>query len=242
MLTSNRVQLRRQLDGDDIDLEAAIEARADVAAGLPMAQRLYRSTRLLQRSLTITLLVDVSGSTDSWVAEHRRIIDDEREALLLVCLTLQSLHEPYCVLAFSGQGAQGVKVRALKRFDAPYASEIALRIAALEPEHYTHAGAALRHAAAGLMRQPARHRLLILLSDGKPNDIDEYDRRYDIEDMRQAVVEARLQGITPFCLTIDRQAATYLARSFGAHHYTLVQQPDRLPDALLGWLRRLVRH
>lgn len=102
MLTSHRVQLRRQLDGDDIDLEAAIEARADVAAGLPMAQRLYRSTRLLQRSLAITLLVDVSGSTDSWVAEQRRIIAVEREALLLVCLTLQSLREPYCVLAFFG--------------------------------------------------------------------------------------------------------------------------------------------
>ncbi len=241
MLTSDRVQLRRQLDGDDIDLEAAIEARADFAAGLPMAQALYRTSRPLRRSLAITLLVDVSGSTDSWVADERRVIDVEREALLLVCLALDSLREPYCVQAFSGQGVQGVTVRALKRFDESYGSEVALRIAALEPEHYTRAGAALRHSSAGLMRQPARHRLLIMLSDGKPNDIDEYDGRYGIEDMRQAVVEARLQGVSPFCLTVDRQAAGYLARVFGKHHYTLVQQPDRLPDALLGWLRHLIR-
>lgn len=241
MLTADRVQLRRQLDGDDIDLEAAIEARADFAAGLPMAQALYRTTRPLRRSLAITLLVDVSGSTDSWVADQRRVIDVEREALLLVCLALESLREPYSVLAFSGQGARGVTMRELKRFDEAYASEVALRIAALEPEHYTRAGAALRHATAALMRQPVRHRLLILLSDGKPNDVDDYGGRYGVEDMRQAVVEARLQGISSFCVTVDRQAAEYLSHIFGPQQYALVQQPERLPDALLGWMRRLIR-
>jgi nitric oxide reductase NorD protein len=241
-LKAERADLRRQLDGDDIDLEALVEARADYAAGRPLAQAVYRATRPARRSLAITLLVDISGSTDSWVSARRRVIDVEREALLLVCMALESLREAYAVLGFSGQGMRGVTVRELKRFDEPYAEPVALRIAALEPEHYTRTGAALRHAAAGLMRQPARHRLLLLLSDGKPNDDDHYEGRYGVEDLRQAVVEARLQGISPFCLTIDRAASAYLARVFGAHHYALLREPDRLPGALLAWMRRLVLH
>jgi len=242
LLKAERVTLRRQLDGDDIDLEALVEARADFTAGLPLSQAVYRATRPARRSLAITLLVDISGSTDSWVSAGRRVIDVEREALLLVCLALEGLREAYCVLGFSGQGARGVTVRELKRFDEPYSEAVALRIAALEPEHYTRAGAALRHAAAGLMQQPVRHRLLLLLSDGKPNDDDDYEGRYGVEDLRQAVIEARLQGISPFCLTIDRSASSYLARIFGAHHYALLREPERLAAALLAWLRRLVLH
>lgn len=242
MLKADRVGLRRQLDGDDIDLEAIVEARADYAAGLPMAQAVYRATRPARRSLAITLVVDISGSTDSWVTAGKRVIDVEREALLLVCLALDGLREPYSVLGFSGQGAHGVVVRELKQFNETYTDTVALRIAGLEPEHYTRAGAALRHASAALMRQPARHRLLLLLSDGKPNDDDIYEGRYGVEDLRQSVVEARLQGISPFCLTIDRSAASYLSRVFGAHHYVLLREPERLPGALLMWLRRLVLH
>ena len=90
------------------------------------------------------------------------------------------------------------------------------------------------------MKQTAKHRLLLLLSDGKPNDLDEYDGRYGAEDLRQAVIEARLQGIFPFCLTIDRQAASYLPQVFGANHYALLPKPELLPSVLLEWIRRLL--
>jgi nitric oxide reductase NorD protein len=100
-------------------------------------------------------------------------------------------------------------------------------------------GAALRHVTAMLMREPARHRLLLLLSDGKPNDVDHYEGRYGVEDMRQAVLEARLQGIAPFCLTVDRSAAAYLPGVFGATQYSLLPRPELLPTALLDWIRRL---
>jgi nitric oxide reductase NorD protein len=90
-----------------------------------------------------------------------------------------------------------------------------------------------------LMREPARHRLLLLLSDGKPNDVDRYEGRYGVEDMRQAVLEARLQGISPFCLTVDRAAASYLGAVFGAAQYALLPRPELLPTALLDWIRRL---
>jgi nitric oxide reductase NorD protein len=160
--------------------------------------------------------------------------------LLMVCVALDGLGEPFSVFGFSGEGPKGVVVRAVKRFDESYNNDIALRIAGLEPENYTRTGAALRHATVELMTQGAEHKLLILLSDGRPNDVDQYDGRYGVEDLRQAVTEARLQGILPFCLTIDRQAAHYLPAVFGEHSYALLQRAELLPGVLLGWLRKLV--
>ena len=240
MLRGQRTPLRRQLDGDDLDLEACIDAQADLHAGLAPAQALYRSQKRTKRDMAILLLIDVSGSTDGWVSSGRRIIDVEREALLLVCIALGALGEPYAAQAFSGHGPQAVSVRTLKRFDEPYGNQVAMRIAALEPEHYTRAGAAIRHASATLMRESASQRLLLLLSDGKPNDVDLYEGRYGVEDMRRAVVEAKLQGIAPFCLTVDRHAAGYLPGVFGANQYALLAKPSMLPTVLLDWMQRLV--
>lgn len=240
MLQARRVTRRRQLDGDEIDLAAYIESYADFRAGGSLSQALYQSRRTAERDLAITLLVDVSGSTDGWVSAQRRVIDVEREALLLVCIALDGLGEPYAVQAFSGEGPDAVIVRELKAFDEPFSNEVALRISALEPEHYTRAGAAIRHASSGLLRQAASHRLLLLLSDGKPNDKDEYEGRYGVEDMRQAVIEASLQGLSVFCLTIDRQASSYMPRVFGAGRYALLPRPELLPVVLVDWLKRLV--
>lgn len=240
MLRAQRTRLCRQLDGDDVDLQAWIDSRALLRASGKLDQRLYQSERRGRRSLAVTLLVDTSGSTDGWLTDQRRVIDVEREALLLVCVALDGLDEPFSVLGFSGEGPHGVVVRTIKRFEERYGSQVALRIAGLEPERFTRVGAALRHATAALMTQAAEHRLLIVLSDGRPNDVDRYDGRYGIEDLRQAVTEARLQGIAPFCLTIDRQAANYLPAVFGAQGYALLPRAELLPRALLQWLQRLV--
>ncbi len=192
--------------------------------------------------MAVFLLVDVSGSTDGWISANKRIVDVEREALLLVSIALQGMAEPHAVAAFSGEGPHGVVVRIIKSFDEAFSASVARRIASLEPEHYTRAGAALRHATAVLMGQPARHRLLLLLSDGKPNDVDDYEGRYGVEDMRQAVTEARLQGINAFCLTVDRQAANYLPDIFGPRQYALLPKPELLPAVLLDWMRRLMQN
>lgn len=240
MLHAQRTRLRKQLDGDEIDLETYIDRHADFRAGLPMAQALYQTHRRSRRDMAIMLLIDASGSTDAWISANRRVVDVEREALLLVCIALEGMGEPYSVQAFSGQGPHAVTVRTIKRFDERYNNDIAQRIAALEPEQYTRAGAAIRHASTMLMREPAAHRLLLLLSDGKPNDVDRYEGRYGVEDTRQAVTEARLQGIFPFCLTVDRHAASYLPAVFGARQYALLPKPELLPIVLLDWMKRLV--
>jgi nitric oxide reductase NorD protein len=240
MLHAQRTRLRKQLDGDELDLEMYIDSQADFRAGLPMAQALYQTQRRSRRNMAIMLLIDISGSTDAWISANRRVIDVEREALLLVCIALEGMGEPYSVQAFSGQGAHAVTVRTIKQFDERYTNDIARRIAALQPEQYTRAGAAIRHASTTLMRELASHRLLLLLSDGKPNDVDRYESQYGVEDTRQAVTEAKLQGIFPFCLTVDRQAADYLPGVFGARQYALLQKPELLPIVLLDWMKRLV--
>ena len=240
MLRAQRMHLRKQKDGDDIDLDAFIESRADFLAGRPLSQQVYKTVRPARRDTAIALLVDISGSTDSWIAGGRRVIDVEREALLLVCLALDSMGEAYSVQAFSGEGPNCVTLKTLKSFDETYSASTALRIAGLEPERYTRAGAAIRHSTATLMQRPARHRLLLLLSDGKPNDADEYEGRYGVEDMRQAVNEAKLQGVSPFCLTVDRQGAAYLPQVFGRGHYAVLMRAEALPGVLLEWIRRLI--
>lgn len=240
MLRPERTRLRKQMDGDGIDLAAYVDAMADKHAGQPVKQMLYESHRSGRRDMAIVLLIDISGSTDSWLSSTQRVIDVEREALLLVCTALERLQEPYSIQAFSGEGQQGVTVSAIKDFNEPYDMQIAQRIAALEPENYTRAGAAIRHATMLLMKAPAQHRLLLLLSDGKPNDADDYEGRYGIEDMRQSVMEAKQQGIFPFCLTIDRQAAHYLPAVFGLRQYALLPKAEVLPTVLLDWMRRLL--
>ncbi len=242
MLRARRLLHRRQFDGDDIDLDAYIDSYADFRAGNAMADALYQLRRNRDRCIAISLLIDISGSTDGWVSRNHRVIDVEREALLLVCIALESMGEPFSVLAFSGEGPHGVSIRPIKGFKEHYSHETALKISALEPEQYTRTGAALRHATAELMQVQATHRLLVLLSDGKPNDIDHYEGRYGVEDMRMAVIEAKLQGISPFCLTIDRHAADYLPGIFGNQQYALLPNPEQLPSVMLSWMKRLIAH
>jgi nitric oxide reductase NorD protein len=240
MLSAQRVTRRKQLDGDDIDLAAYIDSYADFRAGGSLSDGLYQTRRSAERNLAITLLIDISGSTDSWVSTDRRIIDVEREALLLVSVALEGLGEPWSIQAFSGEGPDAVIVRQIKSFEEDYSNDVALHISSLEPEHYTRAGTAIRHASRDLLQQPANHRLLLVLSDGKPNDKDLYEGQYGVEDMRQAVIEATTQGISTFCLTIDRQAPAYLPSIFGVQHYALLPRPELLPTVLLDWMKRLV--
>ena len=240
-LRPRRVRLSRQPDGPDIDLGALVTAYADQRAGGAADDRLYESIRPARRDLAVSLLVDVSGSTDSWVTGERRIVDVEKEALLLVCEALDALGDRYNVLAFSGEGPEAVAVSTVKGFSEPNGTPVRRRIAALEPYRYTRLGAALRHATALLCREAASHRLLLVLSDGKPNDVDLYEGRYGIEDSRQALVEARLQAVQSFCITVDRHAPAYLPRIFGPGAYSVLSRAERLPQVLVEVVRRLLR-
>jgi nitric oxide reductase NorD protein len=239
-LRPRRRRVGRQDDGPDLDLSAYVEAFADWRAGHPGDDRFYAAARPARRDLALALLVDVSASTDSWVSGGQRIIDVEKESLIVLLEALDALGDRHAAVAFSGEGAGGVRVLTVKAFAEPVGAAVRRRVAALEPDGYTRTGAALRHASALLARQPARHRLLLVLTDGKPNDVDHYPGRYGIQDTRQAVAEARLQGLVPFCLTVDREAPAYMPSIFGRRGYALLRRQELLPAVLVEVVRRLL--
>jgi nitric oxide reductase NorD protein len=201
--------------------------------------RLYLTDRPRRRDVSVAFLLDASGSTDAWVSGGRRVLDIEKEATLVFCEALDALGDRYAIYAFAGRGARDVRAQRVKGFPEGYGEPVRRRIAGLHGEAFTRLGAPIRHLTARLARQRARLRLLFLLSDGKPNDEDDYAGAYGIEDTRQAVAEARLQGIRLFCLTIDRQGSLYLARMFGPHGYTTLWEVTQLPQRLPEIYRRL---
>jgi nitric oxide reductase NorD protein len=239
-LRARRTRLTAQRDGEDLDVSACVRAFVDRAAGAAGDDRLYVAVRPARRPIAILLLVDVSGSTDLPIAGTQRIIDVERTAVLLAGEALEAMGDAYAMLAFSGRGAQDVRIATIKDFSDRHGDAVRRRVSALEPRGNTRLGAAIRHASAMLSRQNAGHRLLLLLSDGQPNDADRYQGEYGIEDSRQAVHEARAKGVFPFCLTVDREGAEYLPRIFGAAGHTILRHPEQLPTALLDVVKALV--
>jgi nitric oxide reductase NorD protein len=236
-----RVRLGRQPDGSEVDIDAFVRAAADLRSGVTVDGRWYLEDRPARRELAVALLVDVSASTDAWVSKNRRIVDVEKEALLIVCEALDALGDRYAIFAFSGHGPTDVALMPLKRFDERSGRAIRRRIAGLDSERYTRIGAAIRHVTVPLCREQTDRRLLLVLSDGKPNDDDLYEGQYGIEDTRQAVAEARRQGITVFCLTVDRAAPGYASRIFGRSGYAVLRRAEELPLVVVDVLRQLVR-
>jgi nitric oxide reductase NorD protein len=235
------VRFDRQVDGSEPDIAGWVSACADHRAGVATDGRIYVEHRRSRRELAVALLADVSASTDGWVSDTRRIVDIEKEALLVVCEALDALGDRYGIFAFSGEGADDVAVLPLKSFDERRTLVVDRRIAALDSDRYTRMGAAIRHTTTSLARQSAGRRLLLILSDGKPNDVDVYEGPYGVEDTRQAVAEARRQGIAVFCLTVDREAPRYAARVFGRSGFAVLRRADALPGVVVDVLRQLVR-
>lgn len=239
-LRARRTLLRRQRAGDELDIAAYVNAVVDRRAGRSPDDRLYIDARPARRGAAIALLVDASGSTDLRVTESMRIIDIERIALLLAGEALDALGDLYAIYSFSGKGPANVKLSVIKDFGERNGDAIHERIAGIVPEGFTRLGAAVRHATAQLARQSAGHRLLLILSDGRPHDLDQYQGPYGVEDARQAVMEARTSGVFPFCITIDGETSEYLPRIFGRAGHTVLRRPEQLPTALLGVVRGLI--
>jgi nitric oxide reductase NorD protein len=239
-LRARRMLLNRQRAGDDLDVAACVNAIVDRRIGHTPDDRLYLDARPARRGTAISLLVDTSGSTEARVTSEWRIIDLERIALLLASEALDALGDSYAIHAFSGKSSRNVALTTVKDFSERSGPTTRRRIAGLEPGGFTRLGAALRFATRGLARQSAGHRLLLILSDGRPNDIDEYQSEYGVEDARQAIMEARASGVYPFCITVDRDASEYLPRIFGTTGHTILQRPEQLPRSLLGAVRALI--
>ena len=232
-LTSQRARLRAQANGSDLDLDACVRFAAEKASGLPTSEPgLYIDSRKQQRDLSCLLLADLSLSTDAWISNSARVIDVIRDSMMLFGEALGATGDRFALYGFSSVRRENVRFHLLKGFDERYDAAIRGRLAALKPGFYTRMGAAIRHSAAILSKQKSARRLLLILTDGKPNDLDKYEGRYGIEDTRVAVQEARKLGLTPFCVTIDEKAGEYLPHLFGANGYVVVRDAAMLPKVL----------
>ena len=225
--------LKAQPLGDDIDLDALVTARADAHTGVEMTERLFTRKNKAERDLAVVFMVDVSGSTKGWINEA------ERESLVLLCEALEILRDQYAIYGFSGMTRNRCEIYKIKTFAEPYDREVRARISGLRPQDYTRMGVTIRHLSNLLNQVEARTRILITLSDGKPDDYDGYRGDYGIEDTRQALLEARHAGIHPFCITIDTEAGDYLPHMYGHASYVVVDEVRKLPLKVADIYRKL---
>ncbi|WP_065751152.1 nitric oxide reductase activation protein NorD [Bradyrhizobium paxllaeri] len=232
--------MRGQADGFDLDIDALVRARCDLRAGSGSIDRVHLAMRPQRHDLAATLLVDVSLSTDAWVDGHR-VLDVEKEALLILAHGLSACGDHHSILTFTSRRRSWIRIEAVKSFEEPMGAAVERRIGALKPGYYTRIGPAIRHAAAELAGQPQRKKLLLVLTDGKPNDVDHYEGRFAVEDTRKAVREARRLGVAVFGVTVDAGAQSYFPALFGRGGYAIVGNISRLPAALPAIYRQLAR-
>ncbi len=232
-LRSADLLLKRQESGDNLDVDAVVDAMADHLQGQEMSERLYQQNHRHERSIAVMFMVDMSGSTQGWINQA------EREALVLLCEALETLNDRYAIYGFSGWTRKRCEVFPIKTFEQTYDENVQRRIAGIEAQDYTRMGVAIRHLSQLLNGAEARTRLLITLSDGKPDDSDGYTGQYAIEDTRMALLEARRNGIHPFCITIDKEGQEYLPHMYGPAGYTVVDVVDKLPLKVADIYRKL---
>ncbi|MEK6279969.1 MAG: VWA domain-containing protein [Acidobacteriota bacterium] len=252
MKPEDLARVTNELDGEEFDLNAVIDyvidRRAAKVGGGHQSERLYTKRLRRQRDVAVSFLLDQSSSTARTIGRHplqpytrpgRRIIEIEKEGLVLMSEALEAVGDVYSINGFTSEGRRNVKFYVVKDFDEKYSDEVKERIGGITFQNNTRLGAAIRHASAKLAKQEARTRLLIVLSDGRPYDHDYGDARYAREDTREALRQAKNQGITPFCITIDRESEAELKDLYGDIGYTIIDDVLTLPERLPGIYRRL---
>ncbi len=236
------VRVRNLPDGDELDIDRLIEATVDRRMGVEPTDRLYTQRHRQERDVAVAFLLDLSSSTnESADGSPRRIIDVEKEALIVAAEALNALGDRFAIWGFSGYGRDNVSFFVAKEFEDPWDDRARERIGRMTFKMENRDGAAIRHATRKLVDAPARVRLLFLLSDGRPLDCgcDHYFDRYAQEDTRVALREARKAGVHPFCITVDPTGPQYLARMYGEVAYTVIDRVEALPSRLLAVYRKL---
>ena len=248
MKPENLVRVANEVDGEEFDLNAVIDYVIDRRADGQQSERIYTKRLRRRRDVAVSFLLDQSSSTARTIGRHplqpytrpgRRIIEIEKEGLVLMSEALEAVGDVYAINGFTSEGRRNVKFYVVKDFDEKYSDEVKKRIGGINYQNNTRLGAAIRHATAKLAKQEARTRLLIVLSDGRPYDHDYGDARYAREDTREALRQAKNEGITPFCITIDRESEAELKDLYGEIGYTIIDDVSTLPERLPGIYRRL---
>jgi len=248
MKPENLTRVNRELDGEDYDLNALVDFVIDRKADGRQAENIYTKRLRKQRDVAVSILLDQSSSTARTITRNplqpythpgRRIIEIEKEGLVLMSEALEAVGDVYSINGFTSEGRRNVKFYVVKDFSEKYSDDVERRIGGITFQNNTRLGAAIRHASAKLLKQDSRTKLLIILTDGRPYDHDYGDARYAREDVREALTEAKVTGITPFCITVDRESESELRELYGEVGYTIIDDVLSLPERMPSIYRRL---
>jgi nitric oxide reductase activation protein len=233
------VRRRGYEDGDELDIDAAVVALTDIRRGVMPDPRVNIRITRHWRDLSLLVLLDLSASTnqpvvraDEFEGQQPTVLDLTREACGLLAWAVDSIGDRFALHGFASDGRHDVRYYRFKDFDEAYDETARARLAGMRGGLSTRMGTALRHAGRQLLQQPSQKRLVLVITDGEPADIDERDPRYLREDCRHAVDELSAQGVHSFCLTLDPQADAYVARIFGPNNYAIVDNVMALPERL----------
>ena len=233
-------KMRYQEDGDDLDVDGLVEYVVDRRARVAPTPRVYIKREKRDRDVTTAFLVDMSSSTDRKIDGRKRIIDIEKEALLLMCEALEAIRDEYAIYGFSGSGREDAQFYVVKELGERYDDRVKGRIGGIYARQKTRMGPAIRHATRRLAAADSNVKLMILLTDGKPYDSDTYqDNGYAQEDTKMALREARREKIHLFCVTVDREGADYLPHMYSDANFVVVDDIRTLPQKLPQLYRRL---
>ncbi len=234
LLTPEGVQrVRNMEDGDEIDINAAIDAMVSIRMGEQPNPRITMRNVLKSRDLAVVVLLDLSESTnESMAGSDKTVLQLTREAATLVSTAIEGIGDPFAVHGFASDGRHDVQYYRFKDFNQHFDDEARSRLAGMKGGLSTRMGAALRHAGHHLLKQPERRKLILLVTDGEPADIDERDPQHLRHDTKKAVEELYTNGVLSYCLTLDPNADSYVKRIFGESHYTIIDNVDRLPEKL----------
>jgi hypothetical protein len=234
LLTPEGVQrVRNMEDGDEIDINAAIDAMVAIRMGEQPNPRITMRNVLKTRDLAVVVLMDLSESTNETVeGSDKTVLQLTREASTLVATAINGIGDPFALHGFASDGRHDVQYYRFKDFNQHFDDEAKSRLAGMRGGLSTRMGAAIRHAGQHLLKQPERRKLLLLITDGEPADIDERDPQHLRHDTKKAVEELYSKGVLSYCLTLDPNADNYVKRIFGMNNYTIVDNVQKLPEKL----------
>ncbi|MEW6990036.1 nitric oxide reductase activation protein NorD [Colwelliaceae bacterium 6441] len=241
-MRSLRYWLKGQTQGEELDLNAWLDFHVEKQIAPTQEKGLYQSFRGNNRDISTLLLADLSMSTDAYLDDENRVIDVVKDSMMLFAEALNSVGDNFAMYGFSSVRRTNIRLSMLKNFNERYNDDVRGRVQAIRPGFYTRMGAAIRQATKVIVEQKSSQKLLLILTDGKPNDIDHYEGRFGIEDTHQAIKEAEKLGIKPFCITIDVEAQEYLPYLFGSDGFTVILRPSQLPMRLPQLYHQLTSH
>ncbi len=233
---------RKLEDGDELDINAAVDAMVTLRIGLQPDMRITMRHVINRRDLAVLILLDLSESTNETVrGSDKTVLELTREASALVATAIHGIGDPFAIHGFASDGRHDVQYYRFKDFDQNLDDDVKSRLAGMKGGLSTRMGAAMRHAGWHLMQRSEKHKLLLIVTDGEPADIDERDPQYLRMDTKKAVEELKRTGVLSYCLTLDPEADRYVSRIFGANNYTIIDNVRRLPEKLPTLFASLTR-